>query len=396
MSDCFITSVRFDDQPLTYCFYGSELKKGDAVVVNIDDNDYLGVVFAVRQLRENEDASVYAPIERIADDYDKKTYDQNSKHDLELIKTVQQEADQDGLKMKVFKVSSSLDGQKVKVLYTADDRVDFRMLVKDLHSIIHAHIDMHQVGPRDKAKMVGGLGICGLTLCCSTFLNSFDVISISMAKNQMLAINIPKLSGQCGKLICCLKYEDEAYAQAKKDFPRIGTGVKYLGQDMKVSGINVLSKTVTLISADHSFSTLSLEDFNLVLQGKTIVKKEEEVHITASSAFPSFTGNAMKDLPPVPVSVSSDNSRANNNSGNNNGQHPANGNDGRGNYRNERRFNNNGRDNNGNGHYNNNGQRHGNRHGHGHGGNNNNNRRFNNNNQGRNNGTNNPNGGRGN
>jgi cell fate regulator YaaT (PSP1 superfamily) len=121
--------------------------------------------------------------------------------------------------MRLISCEYTLDKAKVLFSYIADDRVDFRELLKVLASRLHTRIELRQIGARDKAKAIGGLGVCGLPLCCSTFLNEFDGISITRAKNQMLAINIPKLSGQCGKLVCCLKFEDDAYTDLRKEFP---------------------------------------------------------------------------------------------------------------------------------------------------------------------------------
>ena len=134
----------------------------------------------------------------------------------------------------------------ITIAYVADDRVDFRDLLKVLAARFHCRIELRQVGSRDKAKMVGGIGICGLPLCCSTFLTSMEGISINRAKNQMLSLNIPKLSGHCGKLICCLLYEDDAYTELKKGFPHIGELYSKNGLTYKVTGINVLSRAVKL------------------------------------------------------------------------------------------------------------------------------------------------------
>ncbi|MCI2068153.1 MAG: stage 0 sporulation protein [Bacilli bacterium] len=281
MSESYIIGVRFDDARPTYCYYSLPLKAGQKVISEIDGTDYLGTVETCRQLRENEALNVYWPISRTATEQDQALYQDNLKRDIELIKIVQQEADKENLQMKVFRVSSSLDCQKVKIMYTSDDRVDFRNMLRILAPQIHARLEMRQVGPRDKAKMVGGLGICGLPLCCSTFLNGFEGISIAMAKNQMLAINIPKLSGQCGKLICCLKYEDEAYSEGKKEFPRLGTPIVYGGNTMKVSSFNVLARTVSLYSPDN-MATISLDEYNAISTGKVYVpvKKASEAQLT--------------------------------------------------------------------------------------------------------------------
>lgn len=133
-------------------------------------------------------------------------------------------------------------------MYTSDDRVDFRELLKELATVFRCRIELRQIGPRDKAKVVGGIGTCGLPLCCSTMLGEFNGVSINMTKNQMLAINIDKISGACGRLLCCLKYEDDIYTQEKKRFPKIGSKVKYEGNDVKVLGLNVISDLVKIDS----------------------------------------------------------------------------------------------------------------------------------------------------
>lgn len=267
MSQGYIVGLRFDEARPVYCFYSAPLKRGDKAVVEMDDNDYLGVCDSCRESKEGEDLSIYEAVERIATNDDLSNYEQIQKGDIELIKKVQQQAASLSLNMQVFRVYTSLDRQKVKIMYTADERVDFRVLLRVLSYDIHARIEMRQVGPRDKAKMVGGLGVCGLKLCCASFLSAFEGISISMAKNQMLTINIPKLSGQCGKLICCLKYEDQAYAEDKKDFPKIGTSIAYGGNLVKVSGFNILARTVNLVGDDNYYN-IPLEEYNCVVAGK--------------------------------------------------------------------------------------------------------------------------------
>ena len=154
----------------------------------------------------------------------------------------------------------TLDKSKVIFSYVADERVDFRELLKALASKLHTRIELRQIGARDKAKLIGGVGLCGLPLCCSTFLNEFDGISINRAKNQMLAINIPKLSGQCGKLICCLKYEDDAYTEERKKYPELGSKHFIDKVEFTVTGINILSRVVK-IENEEDIKFLPLEDF---------------------------------------------------------------------------------------------------------------------------------------
>lgn len=256
-----VVGVQIEEDSLTYCFFNQEIKENDKIVVSLEETPYLGIVVNVRDAREGEKLSIYPVIDHLASKEDVDTFNANCINDINFLRQTQKEADKLALKMNIFRVSSSLDASKVKIMYTAEERVDFRELLKILAPMFHARIELRQVGPRDKAKMIGGLGICGLKLCCSTFLNSFDGISISMAKNQMLAINIPKLSGQCGKLICCLKYEDAAYALARKEFPSLNASFTYNGIQTKVTGINVLSQTVTLASDNDTF-VMTKADFD--------------------------------------------------------------------------------------------------------------------------------------
>ena len=166
------------------------------------------------------------------------------------------------LKLPMHLISSEyvLDTTKVIFTYVSDDRVDFRELLKVLAQKLHCRIELRQIGARDRSKSIGGMGPCGLPLCCSTFLSDFEGISINMAKNQLLALNIQKLSGQCGKLVCCLKYEDEYYTELKKGLPKLGQRVMYNNQEYKVTALNVLSKTIKLDNREESLM-LTIDEY---------------------------------------------------------------------------------------------------------------------------------------
>lgn len=289
----YVIGLRLDEARPTYCYSSFPLKEQDKAVATVDDNDYLGTVVSVREMRQEENLSAYWPLVRKATEEDIADDKENQQRDLGLVKPIQDEANKLKLNMNVFRVYSSLDRMRVKVMYTSEERVDFRSLLRVLAPLVKARIEMRQVGPRDKAKMVGGLGICGLKLCCSTFLTAFDGISIAMAKNQMLAINIPKLSGQCGKLICCLKYEDQAYEEAKKDFPKLNTVIAYKGMTGKVTGLNVLSRTVTLYTSgdDGGFVNLSLDEFNNIVHPKPISMPAPVFKKPTDTSVPASTNN---------------------------------------------------------------------------------------------------------
>ena len=287
-----IIGARFDEERLTYCTYDQEINLGDLVIVDLDGFSYAGTVEKIRAPRENENMKIYNVIKCIATPEDIQRYNDTLKKDMLLVGDIQKETEKLKLNMTVFRVMSSLDGSKVKIMYTSQERVDFRDLLKTLASKLHARLELRQVGPRDRAKMIGGIGICGRPLCCSSFLSAFDGISISMAKNQMLSINIPKLSGQCGKLICCLKYENSTYSEEKKGFPKFGDIVKYEKADMKIIGFNILNKTITLSNREGRV-TISLDEYNKLLNkpdDKT--KKKYEYTPVNSSSFKTHEKNA--------------------------------------------------------------------------------------------------------
>lgn len=278
MDTKYLIKTKIDDETVLVCLFSSPIEIGTLVLVNNQDAIYIGKVLEVLNVNPQDDISIYENVIRIANQNDLKFYQNIQKEELNLINNIQKSADELKLDMKIFKVCYSFDKTKIKIMYTADSRVDFRELLKVLAKLVKARIEMKQVGPRDKAKAIGGLGVCGLKLCCSTFLNTFDGITISMAKNQMLAINIPKLSGQCGKLMCCLKYEDVNYTKLHPLFPKLGTQVTFENSKMSVSSINMLLKSVVLYDGSK-YVTLSLEDFNKVSKGEKInrlASKESE------------------------------------------------------------------------------------------------------------------------
>lgn len=165
------------------------------------------------------------------------------------------------LNMNLLTVEYTFDRSKINITYSADERVDFRELIKILGAQLKTRVELRQIGSRDRAKLVGGLGACGFPLCCNTFLNEFNGISISRAKNQMLTLNIPKLSGHCGKLLCCLKFEDEYYTESKKDFPNIGYRFTKNNVIHKVTSFNMINRTVRL-DFEGGFITIPLDDLN--------------------------------------------------------------------------------------------------------------------------------------
>ena len=255
--------VKFLNTPRAY-FFGTtdaDYKLDDKVVVETVRGFELGTI-AIEPMSIDKYANglFLKPIIRKATDVDIRLSEINQKDAVYALDICQSEAKKLNLDMNLISCEYTLDKSKVIFSYLADDRVDFRELLKVLASRLRTRIELRQIGSRDKAKMIGGLGVCGLPLCCSTFLNEFDGISINRAKNQMLAINIPKLSGQCGKLICCLKYEDDAYTEERKSFPELGSRYFIDKIEYTVTSVNILSRVVK-IENEEDIKFLPLEDF---------------------------------------------------------------------------------------------------------------------------------------
>lgn len=189
-----------------------------------------------------------------------KTLQLRSERETEAIKHAYGKVRERDLDIKLVQAQYYQRSNKMKFHFTSENRIDFRELVKDLAHIFHARIEMRQIGIRDAAGMAGGYGLCGQELCCSRFLKGFDPITIRMAKDQFLALNPSKISGCCGRLLCCLKYEHETYVDAKKRFPKIGAGARYEEKMGKVTGVNIIKETVTLL-AESNFFEIPLEEY---------------------------------------------------------------------------------------------------------------------------------------
>ena len=196
-----------------------------------------------------EDNAVVKPLRgliRIATDNDRHTAAYNRGREKEAFEVCKKKIQQHKLEMKLVRVECSFDGSKILFFFTADGRVDFRELVKDLAGVFRARIELRQIGVRDEAKMIGGLGICGRPFCCSQFMDEFLPVSIKMAKTQSLSLNPTKISGTCGRLMCCLKYEQDAYEDAIKRMPKNDSFVLTPDGTGNVSDINVLKETVNV------------------------------------------------------------------------------------------------------------------------------------------------------
>ena len=248
MEEIKLASVKFKSAGKIYYFSTNlKLKKDDRVVVETARGLELGEIS--QELKDISEFNLDTELKKIVRKATKKdieNYQKNVKDAKQALVTCKEIVSRYDVNMQLTNCEYTLDKAKVIFMYTSDDRVDFRELLKELAVVFKCRIELRQIGPRDKAKVIGGIGTCGLPLFCSTLLGEFNGVSINMAKNQMLAINIEKISGACGRLMCCLKYEDEIYSLEKERFPKIGSRVKYQDKDVKVTGLNVINDLVKI------------------------------------------------------------------------------------------------------------------------------------------------------
>ncbi len=274
----YFVGIKFQGTSKSYYFSTDmdDLKIGDYVVVETIAGLEMGQISTrLMDAAEYKSSLALKPILRKPTKADMDDFNFNLSESKKALQIAEREIKNLELPMNLLEANYTLDGTKVTITYTADNRVDFRELLRILAPQLHCRIELRQIAPRDKAKIVGGIGTCGLPLCCSTFLDQFDGISISRAKNQMLTLNIPKLSGACGKLICCLLYEDDMYTEAKKEFPHLGTVVHLDDGDYTIVGMNILSKQIKL-TAGASVRFLSLEETIDAIKGIRRPKKKLE------------------------------------------------------------------------------------------------------------------------
>ena len=246
-----VIGVRFRQAGKIYNFSPADfqVKVGDHVIVETARGIEYGSV--VQGIREVADDKVIMPLKsviRIETEEDDKKAIENNEKEKKAFKICKEKIAKHGLEMKLIETEYTFDNNKVLFYFTADGRIDFRELVKDLASVFKTRIELRQVGVRDETKMLGGIGICGRPLCCNTYLSEFIPVSIKMAKEQSLSLNPTKISGICGRLMCCLKNEQEAYEELNSNLPDIGEKVKtFDGFKGEVVSVNVLRQKVKIV-----------------------------------------------------------------------------------------------------------------------------------------------------
>ena len=266
-----VIGVRFKKAGKIYYFNPGDLdiKKGDFVVVETARGVEFGeCVVGVKELNEDEIVAPLKDVIRKASEEDVEVNRVNKSKQEDAFKICLDKIKEHGLKMKLIDVEYTFDNNKVIFYFTADGRVDFRELVKDLAAIFRTRIELRQIGVRDEAKMTGGLGPCGRTLCCSSFLGEFAPVSIKMAKEQNLSLNPTKISGICGRLMCCLNYEQETYEGIRKRMPKVGSVVETcygVGEVISSSIVKEAVKVkVNLEGDDEDIKIVSINDLKLI------------------------------------------------------------------------------------------------------------------------------------
>ena len=286
--DCMkVTKVQFKPLGKRYFFGISDLdlKDNTPVVVNTIRGIEMGYcVGDPFELDPNEEIPELKDVVRIATEEDLKNYKRNKELEPDVVLRTKEFSKKENLEMKVLEAEYTLDQAKLIIYFESEGRVDFRELVKDLAEIYHTRIELRQVGSRDGAKVFGGIGPCGLIVCCQTFITQFDNVSVKMAKNQNLSLNPVKISGNCGKLLCCINYENELYTELRKDAPDIGDIVITPEGEAKVLTCDVLNRNlkVKYIGEDNKFGYFKLDEVKFTPSKEKKKKKEIEEDFDAS------------------------------------------------------------------------------------------------------------------
>lgn len=266
-----VVGIRFKKAGKIYYFDpgGLDIKADDHVIVETARGLEFGdVVIGPREVAESQIVAPLKPVLRLATTEDEEKVKDNRKKEKEAFKICEQKIQTHGLPMNLVDVEYTFDVNKIIFYFTAEGRIDFRELVKDLASVFRTRIELRQIGVRDEAKLMNGIGCCGRSLCCATFLGDFEPVSIRMAKDQNLSLNPTKISGICGRLMCCLKYENDCYSGccAKKIAPpTVGKEVITIDGEGKVISINQQKRTATISLAEGK---------TLIIPWDEVVEKE--------------------------------------------------------------------------------------------------------------------------
>ena len=276
-----IVGVRFKNNGKTYYFDPGtlSLQAGDSVIVETARGQEWGrVSIANTQVDDKEVSSPLKPVVRRATKEDDERAEENERLGKEAVKITAQKVEKHKLNMKLVDAEYAFDRSKVTIFFTADGRVDFRELVRDIAGALHTRIELRQIYERDDIRLRGSLGPCGMPCCCITYLNEYEKVTVKMAKNQNLSLNPTKVSGMCGKLMCCLRYENDYYAETCKLMPKVGARVKTADGSVKVEGVDLLKRQIRA-SLENKDGGIEIKVYKLgqfESPGKTREREEEE------------------------------------------------------------------------------------------------------------------------
>lgn len=257
-----------------------QVKRGDKVIVETDDGeDFVEVIFSKKNIEDERVLKNLKKIKRVATKKDIERHEECKKIEKEAFRVCEEKIKEHKLDMKLVGVECKFDNSKMLFYFKADGRIDFRELVRDLAAIYRTRIELRQLGVRDEVKRIGGNGVCGRELCCCTFLNNFEAVSIKMAKDQNISLNPSKISGNCGRLMCCLKYEDEAYLDKLKHLPNVGAIVKTEDGEGEVDNVEILKEQLRVkfqTDDGYTYKKYAASDVEVIKdEAKERVDKEE-------------------------------------------------------------------------------------------------------------------------
>ena len=277
-----IIGVRFKRPGKIYFFDPGELQINlkDYVIVETSQGEEMGeVAICNRKLPDEQVVAPLKPVIRIATEEDKKHNEENKEKEKEAFKICQEKIKKHKLDMNLLDVEYKFDNSKILFFFTADGRVDFRELVKDLAAIFKTRIELRQIGVRDEVKRIGGNGVCGRELCCCSFLGNFETVSIKMAKEQNISLNPSKISGNCGRLMCCLKYEQEVYEDKLTRIPKVGSIVRTEDGEGVVDSIETLKEIIRVRFKDGEetfYKKFNAKDVKLIKSAEGEEENPEE------------------------------------------------------------------------------------------------------------------------
>ena len=282
-----IIGVRFKKPGKIYFFDPGnlEINKNDNVIVETTMGEEIGIVIVPkREIQEEKMATPLKKVIRVANKNDLDSLEKYKKKEPEALRICKEKIKKYKLDMNLIDVEYKFDGSKILFYFTADGRIDFRELVKDLASVFRTRIELRQIGVRDEVKRIGGNGVCGRELCCCTFLNNFETVSIKMAKEQNIALNPSKISGNCGRLMCCLKYEQDVYSEKLSRLPKVGALVKTEAGEGTVEGVEVLKEVLKVKirdGDDFTYRKFDAKDVKIIKDSKNnnVIDEEEKQNL---------------------------------------------------------------------------------------------------------------------